>query len=61
MSLEGRTSCLWQEIDANHAAFNDTKFSSCFPALTMAVNMHRLVLVAIKEYIQPKVFVELWH
>ena len=52
---------MWQEINANHAAFNDTKFSASFPTLTMAVNMHRLVLVAVEENIQPEVFVELGH
>jgi len=59
--LEGRTPRLIHEVNAHHAALHDAEFGATFPTLTPAVDVHRLVLVAVEEDIQPEVFVKLGH
>ena len=59
--LEGRAAWLRHEVDADHAALNNSQLGATLAALALSMNVHRLVLVAIEENIQPEVFIQLRH
>ena len=50
---------LRHEINPDHTTLDNAQLRTTFPPLILAVNVHRLVLVAVEKHVKTEVFVKL--